>query len=400
MRYRFAPPSVMKRALVSSTRKGLALAARRILTLCACAALAACGEPSPETSSEAAQPTPQAAPSGEVAAADEFGPFSQPVNDIAFWTHPRLTFEGLVLTANASGVRAFNIEDGAQVSQVEDIAAHGLEVLFVGAGPEARGIVVAGGADELRFYEISNETRALTALPAAGATIDADVFCAGLARDGAPRLVAIKKRDVATYRLNLRASDIRLQPSVSTQTPEDIAACVADPLDGRIFLAGRSGAVHEMSDDGEIKSAPFARLAGEDIRAIGLVLFGLVEGGPTEECCGAIAVLDASDASIRFIDRDDGRMMGVVRVKASYDVEGVATATAMGLTYGNFGGVYRDGVLALAANGDNPVLRLAPLNGVMDAIDAPLGPTAEPRALADQDEDDDGLIIDVDLVKE
>ncbi|MCA8896558.1 MAG: hypothetical protein KDA48_14965, partial [Amphiplicatus sp.] len=70
------------------------------------------------------------------------------------------------------------------------------------------------------------------------------------------------------------------------------------------------------------------------------------------------------------------------------------------LGYGNFGGVYRDGVLALATDGDTPHVRLAPLNGALDSLSTPMGETADPRALSPQEPADDGLIIDVDLVNE
>ncbi len=142
----------------------------------------------------------------------------------------------------------------------------------------------------------------------------------------------------------------------------------------------------------------FASSGIEDARSISLALNGLVEGRPTEECCGEIAVLDAAEATVHFFDRDDGRALGSVRIASSFDVEGVAAATAMGVGFGNFGGIYRDGVLALATDGETPAARLVPLNGVMDALSAPIGPTAEPRALLPEPEEEDGLIIDVDLV--
>jgi len=370
---------------------------RLIFLIGACAALAACGR-----KEETAPPAPsEPAPSGEVVAADEYGPFDAPVADIAFWTHPSLSFRGLVLVATSNGVAAYNIEDGAEVARIDGIEAGGIDVVYAGTGAAARGLAIVDerGAGAFRVFEIDNETRSLEPLAVSGGASRRDAaFCAGPQRDGAPLLIELNGKNVKSYGLDIRQDSVGFSPSGTQHAPEEIAACVVDPLDGTVFLAGRSGAVFRMSADGAIAKPPFAKLQIEDPKAIGLALGGLIEGGPTEECCGEIAVLDAADAVIHVLDRDDGSAIGTVRIASSFDVEGVSTATAMGVGYGNFGGIYRDGVVALATDGEKPAVRLVPLNGVMDALSAPMGPTAEPRALSPKPAEDDGLIIDVDLV--
>lgn len=362
-----------------------------------CAALAACGRNAGETASPADTAPPPA--SAEVAAIDEFGPLDIAISDLAFWTHPRLTFQGLLIAATPDGLVAFNIEDGAEVARAEGIAAGGVDVVYAGAGADARAIAIAAdeNADALRFFEIDNDSRAFNELAAAG-RVQSGAFCAGPDRDGVLRIISLNGRRVTLTALTREPQGVNLAGGDTVEAPTEIIACAADALDGSVFLLAKTGAVYSLAADDRVTR--FAAPAIADPTTISLALFGLVEGGPTDECCGVIAVLSAADAGVHFLDRDDGSSIGRVSLSASFDVEGVPAATALGLGYGNFGAVYRDGVLALATDGETPAIRLTPLNGVMSALAKPIGPVAEPRALAPQPEADDGFVIDVELVTE
>lgn len=376
---------------------------RAISILCLGAALAACGGRQDQPEQSAAADDAAAAPIGEVEATDQLGPLEAPVTDIAFWTHPSLTFQGMVLTSSTDGIVAFNIEDGTEVARIGDIDARALEVIYVGGGAAARGFAIAldRRAGAFRFYEIDNASRTLNSVAATGAANKgATAFCAGADRDGALRLIALNGASVEVSAIEIGEDGIRVEPLSQQRAPQKIAACVVDPLEGAAHLAAESGAIRRMALSGAIESKAFANPDGTHISSIGMTLHGLVEAGPTEECCGEFVVLDAADGSVHLFDRDDGRALGAARITSSFDIEGVAAATAMGVGYGNFGGIYRDGILALATDGDAPAVRLAPLNGVMDAIAAPMGPTAEPRALIAHEEEEDGLVIDVNLVTE
>lgn len=363
------------------------------------AALAACGSPK----DAATTPAAPAAVTGEVFASDEYGAFDAEIADIAFWTHPSLPFQGLVIASTTSGVAAFNIEDGAEVARLDAAPADGLEVVYAGTGASARGVLIVGetAGKAYRFFAIDNDARSLTPLPASGAeNAGGAAFCAGPDRDGALRLVELRGRSVGLAALTVEDAGVAVGEATTRTAPEETVACVVDPLDGAVYLAGKSGAIFRMSASGDIDADRFAMLKLGNVASIGLALNGLVEGGATGECCGEIAILDAADATIHLVDRDDGKVLGAVRITSSFDVEAVVSTTAMGVGYGNFGGIYRAGVLALATDGEHPTLRLAPLNGAMDAISAPLGPTAEPRGLASQPEAEDAPVIDVELVTE
>ena len=133
----------------------------------------------------------------------------------------------------------------------------------------------------------------------------------------------------------------------------------------------------------------FASTGARQPAAAAVIFNGLVEGGSTDDCCGQIAVLDGDTGVVSVVDRDDGHALGRIAIAASYDVEAVTSASAMGLGAGNFGGAYRNGVLAIATGdaGDGSradVLRLAPWSGVLNALQQPVSQTSAARDLAPQ----------------
>lgn len=363
------------------------------LMLCICAALVGCGQKQTETA-----PTPT--PAGEVDATDQLGPLTSPVSDIAFWTHPRLPFRGMVLAAAADGVTAFNIEDGSKVASIDGLDAKGLNVVYGGDGENALGVIIAleRATGAIRFFSVDNASQRLAEMSVANMPGgSAAAFCAGPQHEGPQQIIALLGKTIKTETFIIKPNSIVFKSATTTRAPEETTACVVDPIDGSVFVATHSGKIFHLSG-GKISAKPFVTLPFTNVAAIGLALNGLVEGGPTDQCCGELAVLNPDDASVHLFDRDDGTALGSVRIVSSYDVEGVATATAMGVGYGNFGAIYRDGVLALATDGDKPAVRLAPFNGVMDAIASPMGPTADPRSLSPHRKKDNNLVIDVDIV--
>jgi hypothetical protein len=355
-------------------------------------AVVACGREAAPEASKAEGPPP---PAAEIPAADEIGSFGARVSTIAYWNHPSIPFNGLVLVGGGSGLLALNVEDGAEVARVDDLSVRTVDVAYIGSGASAQGYaVVSVDSDSapspgVRVYAIDNETRALTLL--------SSLFVAGQSESGAFCLTSKGDQVVLHHAL---ASGLIARPLSITEgmvTSGDarssnfdagFVACAGDELDGAVFAVNAAGDIYRADADGEISAKPFAESGVANPAGIGVALNGLVEGGPTDACCGQVAVLNGADGSVHLFDRDDGRALGVVKIKASFDVDGVHAATAMGVGYGNFGAVYRDGILALATNGEAPAVRLAPLNGAMDALSIPIGPAANPRDLTPQAEED------------
>lgn len=366
-------------------------------------ALAACSRDSqPQRGREIPQ-----VPAVEVSAVDQFGPAGGAIYDLEFWAHPTLPFNSLVIAAGEAGLVAYNIEDGEEAAR-ETINAtfDGVSLAYLGRGPSARGVVAARSLREnmtervFTFYEIDNVTRRFNTSSAISLSERNGErgFCLARAKEGDALLL------YQMYDDGWRASVIKRNDEGTLSSQSETAGefrggfnhCVVDGYDGAVFAINAAGEIYRI-EDGAVEDAPLAATGVSDPAGIGLALNGLEEGTPDDQCCGQISVLDGVNGVVSLFDREDGHALGAVRMVASFDVEGVTSASAFGVGYGNFGAVYRDGIVALAAEGENGVIRLAPFNGVMAALAQPLGETADPRDLAPQEEE--GFVIDVEVVR-
>ncbi|MFQ5562910.1 MAG: hypothetical protein ACE5FO_05010 [Parvularculaceae bacterium] len=366
-----------------------------LLLLAASAALlavAACGGSDVDTP----VPTPEEAfEPAEVAATDELAALPAPAAGLAFWSHPTLPFNSLVVAATSKGVIAYNIEDGAEVARIDGLDAGGIAITYQGRGATAQAIaaIYDRGAERFLFRAIGNVDRAFgPAFDPFAANDPVNGFCFGHARnEEALTLYVLGGRSLTTFVLS---EDGAVEKTGRYRAPKSAAACVVDDVDGAVFVVTKDGAIYRFSN-GRGFEQRFAAARAENAVSINLALNGLVVGGPTDQCCGQVAVLDAANGAVHLFDRDDGGPIGVVRLKAYDDVDGVSSATAMALGYGNYGGLYRAGAVALTTDGDAPALRLAAMNGVAHALGFTLGSPADPRRLTPQEEE---TVIDIDIV--
>lgn len=354
------------------------------------AALVACGRDEPKAPIEDLTPPPPPA-TADVAALDEFGPFEGRVNGVAFWVHPSVPFNSMAIVSTDKGLLALNIEDGKEVARVEGFKGGAVQVIYDGVYPiidpdgfKSRGVVVARDDDagKIRFFEVHNAARELTELGDGFAVGEIEAFCAGPQSDGSNRLVVFRGSKMLTYDLDIGADRVAAAPTAlvdqqSRDQPAPARSCGINKRNGDLFV---------LYDTGE--TARFPEQSGRRIEAfaptrlknpIGLEL--ALNSSDEPNCCGQVGVLDGDTAAISLYDLDDGAPLGVARIAASFDVEGVSAATAFGMGHGNFGGPFRNGVLALAVNDGAPVLRLAPLNGALEALAVPFGEAANPRTL-------------------
>ncbi|MEL7488100.1 MAG: hypothetical protein AAGJ87_12885, partial [Pseudomonadota bacterium] len=323
----------------------------------------------------------------------------------AFWVHPTLAFNSLLIAATETGLASFNIEDGAPVATIDAGAPSGLDVGYFGAGATAEGVAVTFDQDagQFRFYAVDNVDRGFALLPTLMVTPQTiDGFCAG--RDGeatALALYAISGASISKYTLSRADAGISAPQSTRIETPVEFADCVVDEADGAVFATTRTGDIYRMRDGAA--PALFASTAGvSDIASIALALARGASGDSDAACCGQVSVLDGKTGSVRVFDRRDGAALGAVSISASFDVEAVATASSMTIGSGNFGGAYRDGVLVLTTpSGEgSDLLRLAPWGGVLNALDQPAGAPVNRRSIGDDadDDDDDDTVIDFDAL--
>lgn len=362
-----------------------------LIALGALALVAACGErKSAEAPSSPSQTPAQPSSASEVSAIDQFGPVASEITDASFWVHPSISFNSLLIAATKSGLVAFNIEDGAEVAKSEGWEAGGLAVFYRGAfsrdaegsARRARGFVIASdkSAGAYRAFEVDNETRALQPLAISGAPKPGDGFCAGpQSARLAGRLAVLTGKSLALYDVEIARDGLAFADATSLSLPADAVACAINPFDGALYVLLKNGEVLRRVESQNVAVDNYFASGAEIPAALGVALNEPPAGAPTDMCCGQLFVLDRKDATVRLFDLEDGHALGAVRLKSTYDVEGVTAATALGVGSGNFGGVYRDGVVALATDGENPAVRLTPLNGIMDALGVPIGLARNPR---------------------
>ena len=360
--------------------------------------IAACDR-SPTT--ESVEPEAKALEFEEVTASDELSGFSDIVRGVDFWAHPTLPFNGLMVVAESAAMTAYNIEDGVEVERVDAISPDGVSIGYVGAGANAAGVaaVFDRTLQQFRFYRIDNVSREFLLAPTLMVASDAVVgHCIGRRRDdGGLALYAITPQAIERYDLTVSESGVSATRSLAFAAPAPLIDCAVDEIDGSVFAATESGVIYKLSKSGEI--AAFASANISSAKSIALTYSGLEPGAPTNECCGWIALLSGEDGAVHVFDRDDGAAAGVVRLSASFDVEAVSQGAAMGLGSGNFGGAYRNGVLAIATeNGDEFAVRLAPWNGVLNMLDQPVGASVTRRSIGAEDEPTSEPVIDLDAL--
>lgn len=345
--------------------------------------LAACERPAKE---EPAEPPARAVEVREVAAADAYGEPDESVNAVAFWSHPSVNFESLLLAATDTGLEAFNIETGERVASAGAAPASALAVFYSGDGQTAEAYAVALSGGIYEFYAIANDAPAFTPLPATNTRAGATAFCAGggaLYEAGRGRLAA---RDIG-----LSANGVSLSAARDIAPVDKIAACAVDDRAGDIIAISSDGVIRRIDPEtGEV----FGLAIAEGVKADASGVFLMQTAEPENAPGGAVVLLDGEAGTARLYDLIDGRALGAVRVKSTFDLDAVASARSIAVGYGNYGGVYRDGALAIVTTGDGAPIRLVPWNGVLAAIQLPLGENVDPRDPHPAAEDEGVLSIE------
>ncbi|NOX81724.1 MAG: hypothetical protein GXP06_01785 [Alphaproteobacteria bacterium] len=371
------------------------------LLLAGMLALAACGR-------EADAPAPEPIAPVGVAASDETS-LAAPANGLAFWMHPNVAFNSLLIAASADGLAAYNIEDGAAVSSVPGVNVSGVAVSYLGFGPTATGVVAAfqPDASAFAFYRIDNGARNFAPLAGGPLASTLDIrgavrgFCFGRG-DGVetPSLYVVQRGKILVFNFEDQDSGLAPAANITMDAPDDLVTCAVDS-DGALLTVSATGAIFRLDGEDSFK-APFARAQISEIGGLAVIAATAPEGdtpeGEEPAVYGQIALLDKSTGAVHLFDRTDGRALGAVTIQATDEIEGVTAAAAMGATGANLGGLYRDGLVALSVDGAAAV-RFIPLNGLANALAFPVGAPVNPRGVVAPDEDD-GLLINIEFVAE
>ncbi|GJL94219.1 MAG: hypothetical protein DHS20C05_06240 [Hyphococcus sp.] len=362
--------------------------------------LAACSQ---ENQSEA----PAVAPVEilNVLASDELSGIGAPANGIAFWSHPNVAFNSLIVVATTDGLVSYNVEDRSEVSRVPGLNAQGAGVSYFGFGPQADGIVATFDQDARTFalYSIDNIGRTFSPLsggPAVRGAIRGFCFGRALTSD-APSLFIIQKGELQVYNFARDASapDTVITASQALiETPDNLVSCAVD-RDGVVITAAEDGSIYRLDNDQSFAS-PFAIANITDTGSIAVIdaaasVDDEPDGGEPSDVesgvSGQLALLDEATGAVHLFSAEDGHFMGAVKIAQTDEIEGVDGAASMGANGANLGGLYRDGVVAIGLR-DFDTLRLIPMNGVSNALEIETGEPVNPRGLAPVVEDNDLII--------
>ncbi len=359
--------------------KGVAMRHRAFLI--AAVLLSACDRKAADPAPDATTPTETA----EVAAADAFGASGDEVNDVAFWTHPSVAFESLVLTVNDAGVEAFAVETGERLFSVSG-GADAIEVFY--AEGSSLGYLVAAGDGAYRMFAIAADGKSASPLALFDASAEQPRFCI---KGGAqPALYEIAGGTITSRALKIAAGAAQLAAPIRLADAAGATACHVDPLSDNVIVISGDGAIKRIdAATGTIFGV--ALLADLSPTSTGLAVGRTETGDPVVH----VALLDGRAGAISLFDASDGHPLGAVRVKATFDLDAVEAATRIEIGSANFGGVYRDGALAVVTSGDGAPVRLVPWNGVMGALSLPVPAVPNPRMPKGEPAEDRVISIEV-----
>ena len=337
---------------------------------------------------------PEPAASFEVKVSDELPGLSAPATGVAFWAHPALSFNSLMIVANQDGVVSYNIEDGNEVSRIPGVNAQGAALSYLGFGAQAAGVLAIFDTDEsaFRLYGVDNASRTFLAIDG-GPTIRGAVrgFCFGRAHDiAAPSLFVVQKAKVSIFNMEATDDGVAVTTGAVLKTPGNLTSCAVD-IDGTVLAVSKDGDIYRVTGDNSFAKA-FASAAVTSPGDMAVISTEITSENDTA-ISSQIILLDRNNGALHIFDRHSGRALGIVMATGTDELEGVSAASAFGVTSGNLGALYRNGVVAFATGLEDPSLRLIPASGIINALTLPEGDPVSPRGALPVAEEDNDLLI-------
>ena len=152
-------------------------------------------------------------------------------------------------------------------------------------------------------------------------------------------------------------------------------------IDGRLLAASDRGEIYRLDENAF--GSPLARSDAQGPGALAVigVQIAAQEASDAPLTTGQILFADLSTGVIHVFESLTGEALGAVKIAATNELPGVDRGEAFAATGANFGGLYRNGVLAVGvANGaDGPMLSLVPASAVRNALSLPVGEPVSSR---------------------
>jgi hypothetical protein len=334
----------------------------------------------------------------EAPVSDELPGLPGAATGIAFWDHPRLSFNSTLIVATSAGVVSYNMEDGNEVSRIDGFNADGVAAGYLGEGAQAAGFIAFLDADEnqFRFYGIDNESRAF--IPLEGAPSQRGAvrgYCMGRGPGvEASSLYVIQKGKVDVFNLAATEGGITVENETKLETPDNLISCELD-IDGRLLVASDKGEIYRIDGEDAFRT-PLARSGAAAAAVLSVIGARIVSENPDDApaSTGQILLADLSNGVIHVFESLSGNSLGAVKISATDELSAVDGGEAFSASAANFGGLYRNGVVAFGvANGaDGPVISLMPVSSLRNALSLPVGEPVSSRRETTEVNDSDLII--------
>ncbi|NHK27596.1 hypothetical protein FF098_006745 [Parvularcula flava] len=300
----------------------------------------------------------------------ELGSFGSEVHGLALWAHPKVAYQGAVLAANGeAGLIAIDFEKGSPDS-IAGTFVGGLAVTYPDWSRGNESLIAAyDSASGFRFFDIDEEALTFSEWTVTGADElpgEPVQICIASRADAAIVNIAVISQENTVSHASINQNpdgSLTVSAPVRVNVPQPIA-CAGDDSHGIIvFATGRGtlvavGTGDETNSGSEPTDKPFvdriATLPTSDVNGIATSL---------QTGQGQILVsYQNEDARFYGYDIETGEELGYFTVSPLSGIDGVSGLSLFAADGGNFGGIYRKGVLATIGSDEARTLKLAPLS--------------------------------------
>jgi len=310
-----------------------------------------------------------------VATTDQPIALPAPATGLVFWEHPNLPYEGLVIAATAEGVFSHTLAGTEPVNTIAGLNARGASISYISPNDNtqpAESIFTTYDVTNtsFRFFRIDGLTRKfsenLFSIPFKD---EFDDWCiTSHQNNNALHLVILKNTRMEIIEIK-KHSNSNFQ--ITSLTPRTLKSSMKDCATD--FITEN---IYGLSSDGNLYSLTSQSRANNHVETQGNEKIKRTKFFLLDEVTGLVHTYKAGT----------GALEGILQLADFDDNEGVHSASAIAIGSGNFGGLYRFGVIALASDGNVPAVRLTPFIAAARALEIPVDGPVNLRTLLKQEE--------------
>ncbi len=360
--------------------------------------LAACADTTTEPAAPELAPLPVKIET--IPATDELGSFQTPVSGISLWNHPAVPFESTVIAANGeAGLIMINFEREA-VATLQGSFNYGVTLSYISTADGKKTIIAArdDAEDRIRLITTTLAPLEMTDWWVSGDTsfLERNTAAACIVKSESEQHVIVmtltKTNQLSHASVSENGTGALVISDVENTPIADIVGCVSDDRDGTAFLLSEDGqifAADMFSEQATTNLKPLVKLPAGDVVELAVNLQGDGNGQ-------LLAMVSSGSYVIYVYDLKTAESLGAFTLGEFSGINSVDTISAFTVDGSNFGGLYRDGAIAIVEGEESYALKLAPWTAVTNILELPEAETLDRRFIGEIERpDNEGLIIDL-----